>query len=282
MHPRPGDKGRSPRVRGRLDKWGQPKRTVGSIPAGAGETWHHGPPSDVPWVDPRGCGGDIRCSARRRVALGRSPRVRGRREHALLVGSRYGSIPAGAGETRPRVRPREARRVDPRGCGGDTCTMASAQAKTGRSPRVRGRHRVGRREAALSGSIPAGAGETWEIGRWRRSKRVDPRGCGGDISAIHTALKSKGRSPRVRGRRHWRQRARPREGSIPAGAGETPSTRSETRSRGGDPRGCGGDAGTTSTLDMLEGRSPRVRGRQQQSRQHHRQPGSIPAGAGET
>ena len=133
-------KGRSPRVRGRQRTLYRRHPPARSIPAGAGETGHHGCPCRRRTVDPRGCGGDIRALLEGVSAAGRSPRVRGRLTPPLLPPVAVGSIPAGAGETPGRRPPGRRGRVDPRGCGGDVRTRTRRDRHSGRSPRVRGRH----------------------------------------------------------------------------------------------------------------------------------------------
>ena len=208
-------------MRGRLLQAAICRVPVRSIPAGAGETWARRAGTRARQVDPRGCGGDQADDLGKALLRGRSPRVRGRHEqrHDLIAGA--GSIPAGAGETEKvqdfRVRPT----VDPRGCGGDRPTFAVGQILEGRSPRVRGRPGPGSRRAAAARSIPAGAGETSSGSGAQCPHRVDPRGCGGDLVVVDARSDDAGRSPRVRGRLGPERDTSRREGSIPAGAGET-------------------------------------------------------------
>ena len=155
----------------------------GSIPAGAGETVHIGVFCQAFEVDPRGCGGDSRTASRLGRNRGRSPRVRGRPRGTVVPLRRRRSIPAGAGETMllpPGAGPVQ---VDPRGCGGDMIMRYESCALPGRSPRVRGRRAWLRAGPGPGRSIPAGAGETIASAFFFSSIRVDPRGCGGDISA---------------------------------------------------------------------------------------------------
>ena len=175
-----------------------------------------------------------------------------------------------------------ARRVDPRGCGGDSRASRSYIFSTGRSPRVRGRLSKDDVSAAFLGSIPAGAGETRNMCVSSMSRRVDPRGCGGDVCTRKPGRVIGGRSPRVRGR-PGPFAASPRgAGSIPAGAGETPRWR-RARPRGRvDPRGCGGDGNGQYLAEQARGRSPRVRGRRGRCVHIIESYRSIPAGAGET
>ena len=72
-------------------------------------------------------------------AMGRSPRVRGRRERDVFTRLDVGSIPACAGETAVLPVLTVYSEVDPRVCGGDAMAIRLAPANGGRSPRVRGR-----------------------------------------------------------------------------------------------------------------------------------------------
>ena len=156
--------------------------------------------------------------------------------HAVAVGS----IPAGAGEPPKGVGQSFHVRVDPRGCGGAVNTMQQEVLESGRSPRVRGSHfsrHVARRRA---GSIPAGAGEPYRLGKCACTRRVDPRGCGGAAYDIDGHDFLEGRSPRVRGSQRQECFDRPYLGSIPAGAGEPTVLRVAIGDRRVDPRGCGG------------------------------------------
>ena len=116
------------------------------------------------------------------------------------TGRKRGSIPAGAGETIQTDGMTEYSWVDPRGCGGDCFSMRATVRAGGRSPRVRGRRLPLPAPFFLARSIPAGAGETVLCALFLLPMRVDPRGCGGDLSRCDDVGQQKGRSPRVRGR----------------------------------------------------------------------------------
>ena len=212
--------GRSPRVRGSLRCPLAMPLTAGSIPAGAGEPSRAICRSNGLRVDPRGCGGAYGRARDADGLRGRSPRVRGSRSVMKAFISAPGSIPAGAGEPRPRRCSRCERRVDPRGCGGAVASKASPSSKLGRSPRVRGSHLLVLGEVLHVGSIPAGAGEPQGSARVAVAGRVDPRGCGGARQYRRRGDQCRGRSPRVRGSLTRRGGGQIGRGSIPAGAGE--------------------------------------------------------------
>src|SRR5690606_30796297 len=113
------DKGRSPRMRGRLGETTADRIRQGSIPAHAGETSGAFSRSLKAPVDPRACGGDLVVRGDVTEKYGRSPRMRGRHAAALLPVQVLGSIPAHAGETRVERTCRYGAAVDPRACGGD-------------------------------------------------------------------------------------------------------------------------------------------------------------------
>ena len=95
-------RGLSPRVRGNRRAAKGEVAALGSIPASAGEP-ASGRQSETPQgVYPRECGGTVAKGLPKRLALGLSPRVRGnpaRRDSGMVAA---GSIPASAGEPRPR------------------------------------------------------------------------------------------------------------------------------------------------------------------------------------
>ena len=111
--------GLSPLVRGKLSIVIFFRFSPGSIPACAGETW--GVPSIFSrlGVYPRLCGGNRLLSELDMPMLGLSPLVRGKLEAVGIGGSRRGSIPACAGETRLVNIHTRSVGVYPRLCGGN-------------------------------------------------------------------------------------------------------------------------------------------------------------------
>ena len=138
--------GLSPRVRGNQGPTKGAAVRAGSIPARAGEPANDSPASSAAKVYPRACGGTA-CSTRSlTTALGLSPRVRGNPPAAGSVATGIGSIPARAGEPRPRYASVITPRVYPRACGGTLMELCTASLTTGLSPRVRGNRNADRRE----------------------------------------------------------------------------------------------------------------------------------------
>ena len=93
--------------------------------------------------------------------------------------SACGSIPAHAGEPHKGGGTAAVARVYPRACGGTDIVDLSDEALAGLSPRMRGNLNHATDPGSLNGSIPAHAGEPWQGGRRRWSRRVYPRACGG-------------------------------------------------------------------------------------------------------
>ena len=171
--------GLSPRVRGNRERPYVTDKSIGSIPACAGEP---PPPAQnrCPHeVYPRVCGGTTTHYAALSAPSGLSPRVRGNPSTCSPGHPIPGSIPACAGEPPDDVGAQAAHQVYPRVCGGTTPYGGLAHQRQGLSPRVRGNlpHEYARWYSGRS--IPACAGEpqpkrSATYGRW-----VYPRVCGG-------------------------------------------------------------------------------------------------------
>ena len=152
--------GLSPRVRGKLAHSGDWLRTARSIPACAGETPRHRPPTGPLWVYPRVCGGNRRMAAFPGGPPGLSPRVRGKLTSRPNEPKGTGSIPACAGETNSVMPETGGTGVYPRVCGGNSPGGVAPYAPGGLSPRVRGKLDCRGSPSTAGGSIPACAGET--------------------------------------------------------------------------------------------------------------------------
>ena len=211
--------GLSPRMRGNLGREAYIAASRGSIPAHAGEPIAVDVGPFASWVYPRACGGTARDGARQGGSVGLSPRMRGNRQRSIWWHVGQGSIPAHAGEpgghytpTRrggvypracggtsvPRV-PAECRWVYPRACGGTQVRQLRPDLRQGLSPRMRGNRVRATNTNAVTGSIPAHAGEpvpTWRVGS---ASRVYPRACGGTHGSLRPHRAVRGLSPRMRG-----------------------------------------------------------------------------------
>ena len=214
-------RGSSPRMRGALVVVGIAVPVERIIPADAGSTddscSHPGQSQD----HPRGCGEHHRQRQKGRVAGGSSPRMRGAQWQGVQAFFSGRIIPADAGSTCLRCRPRTRTGDHPRGCGEHVQSLGHQSLDGGSSPRMRG--------ALVSVScmllprriIPADAGSTW-ISRLASSNTWDhPRGCGEHANRPSVIRSYLGSSPRMRGAHVEITDASTGERIIPADAGST-------------------------------------------------------------
>ena len=273
--------GLSPRVRGNLGLGVSQDVRERSIPACAGEPLRRVPLPPPVEVYPRVCGGTEWSPNTTSAIDGLSPRVRGNQRERARRRFRVRSIPACAGEPVPSALRRRRCWVYPRVCGGTAEDGRIHNWPGGLSPRVRGNR--GRRgwPAPHTRSIPACAGEPIRDHRNGEPRRVYPRVCGGTVMASAISATVVGLSPRVRGNPPQGIAPYPRDGSIPACAGE-PAPSSAPRSPGSVyPRVCGGTREPEDAVDVLIGLSPRVRGNHTPAPSAPNCRRSIPACAGE-
>ena len=114
--------GLSPRVRGNLPCALLDTRPSRSIPASAGEPSEQSYQGRIQKVYPRECGGTRHNQSGSALDGGLSPRVRGNRMKAEWPVKSRGSIPASAGEPKPKPTSESSERVYPRECGGTSST----------------------------------------------------------------------------------------------------------------------------------------------------------------
>ena len=152
--------------------------------------------------------------------MGPSPRVRGKDWTKSIPTHNSGTIPACAGQSHTccsrRCRPRD----HPRVCGAKIITRLAAELPQGPSPRVRGKATKAICSAVAAGTIPACAGQS-PVGIFAGTALGDhPRVCGAKSSSLRSNLMTWGPSPRVRGKGIvWLSRC-PKNGTIPACAGQ--------------------------------------------------------------
>ena len=216
------------------------------------------------------------------VAVGSSPRVRGKPADPGLRRGSPGLIPACAGKTAPQSPTRCATGAHPRVCGENSRMCLRNISSMGSSPRVRGKQVVEdghRRRVRL---IPACAGKTRPRVLVNRFGGAHPRVCGENTSSHAVPNEVAGSSPRVRGkpRRTWRS-CSPR-GLIPACAGKTVEARSQASRAWAHPRVCGENETTGPFSQQVTGSSPRVRGKPAPLHGGPRPHRLIPACAGKT
>ena len=171
---------------------------------------------------------------------GLSPPTRGIHAIAPALALLDRSIPAYAGDPGTPRCTETATRVYPRLRGGSALGLSKQGRVGGLSPPTRGILRCGGGLGWSRGSIPAYAGDPGAWGAGLRWRRVYPRLRGGS-SALRARMGcTKGLSPPTRGIRRRRAAHSESEGSIPAYAGDPPSspltrltTRVYPRLRGG-------------------------------------------------
>ena len=130
-------------------------------------------------------------------------------------------------------------------------------------------------------SIPALAGEPSLARVWVAGYRVYPRACGGTPPFCGQQVDLDGLSPRLRGNLPQASCQVGSARSIPALAGEPPSTTASGRTTPVYPRACGGTVSLAIIALTVTGLSPRLRGNRCAGPQVCKSLGSIPALAGE-
>ena len=244
--PTPPFAGLSPRGRGKQGDGPALVDGKGSIPAWAGETCPQCRSMPILEVYPRVGGGNERAGRRGGLSGGLSPRGRGKLQDWQRGHIGIGSIPAWAGETRPGRRLCPQCRVYPRVGGGNRLLLYLITREPGLSPRGREKRIGGKFPARMPGSIPAWAGETGPTIGDRAGQKVYPRVGGGNLGLGGGPGLERGLSPRGRGKLMTAPRLSRDARSIPAWAGETPSSRGSRNCAGVYPRVGGGNPGSNS------------------------------------
>ena len=149
------------------------------------------------------------------------------------------NIPAYAGKTYLRYRPRSIFKEHPRVCGENRLVHPRESARAGTSPRMRGKLKWVCRIRLMSRNIPAYAGKT--VGRrpvvW--DLKEHPRVCGENLQAASGGSKEERTSPRMRGKLAGNKVENLLSRNIPAYAGKTPVPSPLRRSCSEHPRVCG-------------------------------------------
>ena len=253
--------GSSPRVRGKrtAPEGGLPRCRL--IPARAGKTGCS-PRARAPCeAHPRACGENCGRGIKRVFPPGSSPRVRGKRCRPWGWAWGFRLIPARAGKTRKRRRPRSSYRAHPRACGENRSGSARPGRNTGSSPRVRGKLGEGQSGDRQAGLIPARAGKTRTCSSGNAGSAAHPRACGENSLATFAQKHHAGSSPRVRGKLGEGQSGDRQAGLIPARAGKTRTCSSGNAGSAAHPRACGENSLATFAQKHHAGSSPRVRGK---------------------
>ena len=209
------------------------------IPACAGKTRPGRRRSGRDWAHPRVCGENLARSPLTRVALGSSPRVRGKPRMSMPFLGGVGLIPACAGKTGHPRKSLPLAAAHPRVCGENSLGLDDAVRPSGSSPRVRGKPRLLTGRGEERGLIPACAGKTPRSSRPTDPAGAHPRVCGENLEQSVGAVNTVGSSPRVRGKPTCLACMRFSSGLIPACAGKTLRARRSMRRYRAHPRVCG-------------------------------------------
>ena len=173
---------------------------------------------------------------------GSSPRGRGKPRRRCPLGNADGLIPAWAGKTICRSRPRRRGRAHPRVGGENYERIGDDASAGGSSPRGRGKPDQDPEPVRDPGLIPAWAGKTTTLLGTEAASRAHPRVGGENAEDRQAALKKMGSSPRGRGKQTCSVSHHGVWGLIPAWAGKTPTRADGERCRRAHPR-VGGENG---------------------------------------
>ena len=196
-----GEKGTSPRMRGKLHGRPTSPHDVRNIPAYAGKTE-----------------AILRPEATR---AGTSPRMRGKLDLAKLRHSAGRNIPAYAGKTLLAPDRRVAVTEHPRVCGENRRSKLTRMVGSGTSPRMRGKQMGAKPAPAVQRNIPAYAGKTQTMPCTSPQHPEHPRVCGENLDLIAHSLGPAGTSPRMRGKHRAENQRLHSARNIPAYAGKT-------------------------------------------------------------
>ena len=171
-----------------------------NIPAYAGKTSASAGNKNCATEHPRVCGENLKHIRDSLTRVGTSPRMRGK---PILVGHKPGAgrnIPAYAGKTVifPACCVRSAEH--PRVCGENRCAHPYSSSAHGTSPRMRGKPRAGRKSQPVLRNIPAYAGKTTWTSTQTKNWSEHPRVCGENNNISILLNRTRGTSPRMRGK----------------------------------------------------------------------------------
>ena len=212
--------GLSPPTRGNPGLRRRHAGAAGSIPAHAGEPDIRTERRRMRTVYPRPRGGTPDAWAFVIRPSGLSPPTRGNQRRVGQYQHHLGSIPAHAGEPKAFSIADCPLWVYPRPRGGTNQGVDNAAIDEGLSPPTRGNHWLGGGELQPPGSIPAHAGEPFDLSINPRLARVYPRPRGGTAMTGGVPANARGLSPPTRGNLGGALLGILPARSIPAHAGE--------------------------------------------------------------
>ncbi len=212
--------GLSPLARGNLAARSRLSRSLGPIPARAGQPCFSRFAGILLGAYPRSRGATELAELGEADDVGLSPLARGNLVNFVFGSMTVGPIPARAGQPPPRWRTSRSCRAYPRSRGATRCSQSNARRRWGLSPLARGNRTPFLLPPNSTGPIPARAGQPC----WRWTCRTEPwaypRSRGATSRTCRTAHSSTGLSPLARGNLRSRNRRMIRWGPIPARAGQ--------------------------------------------------------------
>ena len=232
-------------------------------------------------VYPRPRGGTEIARDTEYIRNGLSPPTRGNRIAVAYPISRYGSIPAHAGEPVHYGNLPKRDGVYPRPRGGTRLVVCQANRQVGLSPPTRGNRMVCADDRACGGSIPAHAGEPVGLRIPPAPVPVYPRPRGGTRVQRRRPRPAPGLSPPTRGNPSHALNGRLCSGSIPAHAGEPAPPAPSPPAVRVYPRPRGGTLWAMVAYGDGRGLSPPTRGNRSTTTSAPDTRRSIPAHAGE-
>ena len=191
-------------------------------------------------------------------------------------------IPAHAGKTSPRSRPRSPSRAHPRSRGENLRQETPCPAIHGASPLTRGKH-LGELLGGFDvGRIPAHAGKTAFVRGGRSRQRAHPRSRGENYTVRRLKTGAQGASPLTRGKQTAIDLREVSLGRIPAHAGKTRTTAPAALMSSAHPRSRGENPTRPAFSASTTGASPLTRGKLEMGLLGGGGLGRIPAHAGKT
>ena len=169
-------------------------------------------------------------------------------------------IPAGAGNTVPRIISLSSSTVYPRWRGEHVGRESFDCPYIGLSPLARGTHQRYRLQLTGSRFIPAGAGNTGVIPIAARNAAVYPRWRGEHDKSLTKNNSTPGLSPLARGTHHYFGKSVIKNRFIPAGAGNTYRSNGRNTEFSVYPRWRGEHSTTENLYESNSGLSPLARG----------------------
>ena len=216
------------------------------------------------------------------LAVGSSPRVRGKHRARTARSRRRRIIPASAGQTIRRSRRALCPADHPRECGANYLAVLGGTWRYGSSPRVRGKHALDPDYRLRMRIIPASAGQTSTCLICASAAADHPRECGANAWLRSCPAACSGSSPRVRGKPFLEGHRRGLGRIIPASAGQTTPHCDGIATSTDHPRECGANEYVTPAMKAEDGSSPRVRGKRHARGNAGLATRIIPASAGQT